>query len=528
MNENKKYAPLALALSGLALLAALGLGFVQREWTLAVQISTGLVVIGFALFIYFDPDRARRLFSGRQARYGSNALVLFLAFLGILIVINYLVYDNADQLGWRWDLTEDKSRTLADETIETLESLPGVVQVKGFFTFRTASSQETAQELLEDYQFHAQGNLEYEFIDPEEDPFAAQEAGLEQGAADSVLVFTLGENTQKVTSFTESAFTNALIRLLNPEDKGAYFLVGHGERSLDTFGESSITSLKASLENKNYVVDTLSLLAGDVIPGDAQAIIIAGPLQPVTEEEMAIIADFVTAGGSLIVAIDPRINTEFGDLPDPVSEYLIDQWGVVLGENVVIDIGATRFFNSPLIGVSAAYAAHPISSDLNDRQLATVFPLARSVTADDTPEGVTATALIFTSDNSWGETDIASLEAGTPEADPAADMIGPITLAVAAENLNTGARIVVFGDSEFFADAFANQFGNGDLMPNAVDWAAGQENLITLTPRETTTRFLLPPQGYVINLLALGSIIVVPFGVLAAGVIVWIRRRRRA
>jgi ABC-type uncharacterized transport system involved in gliding motility auxiliary subunit len=248
----------------------------------------------------------------------------------------------------------------------------------------------------------------------------------------------------------------------------------------------------------------------------------------VTEEEMAIIADFVTAGGSLIVAIDPRISTEFGDLPDPVSEYLIDQWGVVLGENVVIDIGATQFFNSPLIGVSAAYAAHPISSDLNDRQLATVFPLARSVTADDTPEGVTATALIFTSDNSWGETDIASLEAGTPEADPATDMIGPIALAVAAENLNTGARIVVFGDSEFFADAFANQFGNGDLMPNAVDWAAGQESLITLTPRETTTRFLLPPQGYVINLLALGSIIVVPFGVLAVGVIVWIRRRRRA
>ena len=127
----RRFAPLGLYLAGLAVLAAAGLFLVQREWNLPLQISLGLIVIGLAVFVLLDPQRTRQILTGRQARYGSNALVLSIAFIGILVVINYLVYNNSK----RWDMTEDKRYTLAPETIATLAELKEPVKAMAFFLY---------------------------------------------------------------------------------------------------------------------------------------------------------------------------------------------------------------------------------------------------------------------------------------------------------------------------------------------------------------------------------------------------------
>ena len=114
--EWRRFAPLGLYLAVLAALVSGGLYFVRREVDLYLQISLGLVFLGLALFALLDPDRVRRAFTGRQARYGSNALILLLASFGILIVINYLVYTNPE----RWDLTEDKENALTQQTLDVL------------------------------------------------------------------------------------------------------------------------------------------------------------------------------------------------------------------------------------------------------------------------------------------------------------------------------------------------------------------------------------------------------------------------
>ena len=99
----RRFAPYGLYLSGVALVATLILAFLYRAFTLPVQISLAVTVLGLAVFVLLDPGRTRELLTGRQARYGSNALVLSLAVVGIVIVINYLGYQNTR----RWDLTED-------------------------------------------------------------------------------------------------------------------------------------------------------------------------------------------------------------------------------------------------------------------------------------------------------------------------------------------------------------------------------------------------------------------------------------
>ncbi len=129
------FAPIGLYLSGLAAIVSAGYYIVFQRFDLPLEISLGFIVIGLALFILLDPERARVALTGRQARYGSNALVLVLAVLGILIVINYLVFKNP----YRWDFTQDKEHTLAPETINVLKSLKQPVVAEAFYTSRVSS-----------------------------------------------------------------------------------------------------------------------------------------------------------------------------------------------------------------------------------------------------------------------------------------------------------------------------------------------------------------------------------------------------
>ena len=67
MNTNlKKYGPLGgLILALVAAIAAGGIYVVQRSFTLPVQISLGIIVLGLLLAVVFNPERAREVLSGR-------------------------------------------------------------------------------------------------------------------------------------------------------------------------------------------------------------------------------------------------------------------------------------------------------------------------------------------------------------------------------------------------------------------------------------------------------------------------------
>ncbi len=524
-NNNRSLSNIAISVAGFAALLTAGYWFVQREFNLYFQVGTGLILIGLALFVYFDPDRARQIVAGRQARYGSNAVLLFVAFVASVAVINYLVYQNAQTWGLRWDLTADQERTLTPETVLTLEEIAALdepVVARAFYSGDNPN-QTRVKELLEDYKFYAKGKLVYEIIDPLLNPIAAEQAGFVAGG---MIVFSLGENSQKVSIISEQEFTSALVALLNPNNKTVYFLTGHGEYNVDETGDASLSTLRFGLENKNYQVASLNLLLNPVIPDDAAAIVIAGPIQPVSEQETALIRSYVEGGGALIVAQDASVQTEFTSKNDPINAYLTEVWGIGLSDDIVIEPQVVNSLGG-LYAASVSYGSQEITNDLSRRELITLFPIARSVTiVNPETENVFHTDLILTSDQSWAETNIDSINEGNPEADDE-DRIGPVALAVAAENGLSGARLVVFGDSDFLANAGINQYGNRDLILNAVDWTTRQEDLITLTPRQITQRLIVPPSQNAIALIAIGTVCLIPGAVLVGGIIVWVSRRRR-
>jgi ABC-type uncharacterized transport system involved in gliding motility auxiliary subunit len=522
----RSLAPLGLYLALLAALVSIGLYIVRKAFDLPLQISLGLVLVGLALFAILDPERVRVALTGRQARYGSNALVMSLAFLGVLSVVNYLFYKTPK----RWDLTENQQYTLAPETIETLESLPQPVEALAFYTRRLPTAQ--AQGLLDQYKFHSGGKFDFVFIDPEQDIAAARQANIQR---DGTIVLKMGDNQEIVTYVQEREITGALVRLISPGKMGVYFLVGHGEYSPEDSGEGGYAQARITLEKKNYEVKTLNLLAEKKIPEDATVIVIAGADEiPLSEGEVEQLKTFLGNGGGLIVLMEPPVLTKYHDVSDPLAGYLTQSWGVTLKNDLVVDLTPDLFGNVRLFDAYAAeYGDHAITDKMS--RVVTVYPTARSV-GSGSAGGIIPTALVLTAKQSWAETDLAFLsktkeeltnEPPAIQPDDAMDTLGPVPLAVAASDITTKGRVVVFGDSDFATDSNFEQVGNGDMFINAVDWAAEQENLINLTPKDAVQRVVVSPKGYAMNLIFLGVVIVMPGAVLVAGVITWFQRRRR-
>lgn len=517
----KKYAPWVAGAGVLGLLVAGVAYFIQREFSQVVQISLVVGLLGLVVAALINPEAIAQAMAGRQARYSANTLVMVLALLGILVLMNYLAYNNRASL--RRDLSEGQVNTLAPETLEALKTLPEPVKAIGFYTSQASFQQESAQEILDRLKIEGQGKFGYEFVDPDRDPARASQYGLTK---DATVYLEMGSQRQELSFVSEAELASALVRFNQPIKRAVYFLTGHGERDTAQTDENGISSIADKLKEQNYDIKPLNLQVTNTVPSDARVIVVAGSLQPLTQSEVDTLGRYLqTEDASLVALLDPPAQSQ-GDEPpaaDPLVDYLKNTWGITARTDIIVDV-ANSFPQQPLIPLNNGYASSPITDRLQG--VATFFPLARSLEYTTTTD-VTVTPLITTDEGAWGETDIASLQSQSGPAADDAEATGPLTLALSAVNNVTKSRVVVFGDSDFAGNGFSNQGANAALLTNSVNWASRDETLINLTPRTPTTRTLEVLNALSVNVILLFTVLVMPLGVLAMGVVVWFLRREK-
>jgi ABC-type uncharacterized transport system involved in gliding motility auxiliary subunit len=223
----------------------------------------------------------------------------------------------------------------------------------------------------------------------------------------------------------------------------------------------------------------------------------------------------------LIVMEDPIPVTEFGDSPDPLADYLTSDWGITLNNDIVIDLVNTQ---NPYQAVSSNIGQHPITQNMTEKYIV-ILPQARSIGIPEQKENIVQSPILLTTEQSWGETEPVANE--TPTFDPEKDNPGPLILSAAGEDSASTGRVVVFGNSIFATDQAFDAYGNGNIFVNSVDWAAEQEDLINITPRQQTQRSFVPPSNLGFIILIITAVIVLPGLVVFAGVSSWLARRKR-
>ncbi|GAB4472456.1 MAG: hypothetical protein Kow00124_10530 [Anaerolineae bacterium] len=214
-----------------------------------------------------------------------------------------------------------------------------------------------------------------------------------------------------------------------------------------------------------------------------------------------------------------------GAAVDPLLAYLESDWGVLVRNDIVVDLDTANQFS---LDTPVIFTTDPVSPVTQNLNLLTFFQVARSVETVTEIDGITTRGLLFTTPNegrSWGETN----RFGVAELD-AEDTPGPVKIALSAENANTGSRLIVVGDADFVSNNALQyaSFGNDRFFINAANWLTESEEAINLPSTDVGLRTLDRPFTPVsLGLVIVTSVCLIPATAAAGGVLLWVSRRRR-
>lgn len=434
----------------------------------------------------------------------------------ILLMLAYLSFRHFE----RWDWTSEARYSLSEESLRVLAELDQNIEIY-LFVPEGQSQLDDFEELVANYQA-ASPRVTVRRINPDrqagEFRLLVQRFQLNEGnvngttTADVAAVVVSGTRHWKVdfedlrtpdmSSFededgpkydvrAEESFTGAIVEVTSGQPTEVCVLSGHGELSV-TPGPRSISSLQQRLDRMN--VDLTPLAPRADIPSRCAALLVLGPESPVPADEVRQVAEYLTNGGNVLLALDPIVVQGERLAPTGFESFTRDH-GILVGNDLVLELDPQR------LGAGDPLNAFFVFDQAEHEMLAPIVGLptamlqARSVRA---AEGGDAEELLFTSEASYAETDLSGLRTLEPDGD---DVRGPVSLAAAVTvetdapadadaDAPRGGRLVVIGDADFLVPEMMEhlEFANSTLASSITGWLTQRTALISVPPRQANAR----------------------------------------
>jgi hypothetical protein len=477
---------------------------------------------------------------GRRWSISLNVLLSVVAVLALVAMVNYLA---ARHFG-RVPISALAQTELHPQTRRILESVTNNVRVTIYYD-REEPLYPLVNGLLKEYKF-ANARIAVETIDYNRDAAAAQRLKMNYKlAADkNLIIFHCNGNTKIIyekeladldleplisgksrevrhNAFKgELLFTSAIYSVTSPRALKAYFLKGHGEHLPDNTDRESGFSKFAGLLKDNNV--DWGILTND-IPNDCSLLVIAGPQSSLLPQEVERIQSYLNNGGRALI----MFNVFSAERSTGLEKVLAD-WGVEVGARVAMDpMSSTKGQDL----VASHFGRHAISAPLINSGLHMVLPrpLRKAGRGAHKTDAANVAELVFTGP---GGTIVGEMRGGIPYPSPT-DVRTNVPLAVAvqkgrmegllAERGET--RLVVVGDSIFWANNMLDSLANRDFAALSVNWLLDQSKLLgSLAPRPIPEFRVVMTQSQMTTVrwvLLLGM----PGSVLLVGAAVWAQRR---
>lgn len=483
-------------------------GFIPFFWFLI-----GFAILFFVLGLYFERSFLKEFFTMRTTKHGMNMGAMILLVLLLLIVINFLAVRNYKT----FDFSSSKANTLSDQSIKVVQSLDSDLNIRFFYKKGTEGNEQNRSafsQLVKRYQ-DVSAKVRLDYVELNERPDLATEYGVDKGSG--VVFVDYKGKKNRIDKIEESEITNAIIKVTKEKDKIIYVVEGHGEASLEESQEATgLNSLKLMLENNRYQIKSHAFSQNPKLPADADVVLIAGPKQQFLDFEITAVEDYLKAGGSLFVALDPKNNSGL--------DKLFSKLGIEFSNNYIANViqamGGVGVLPGPTFANEFS-SSDPVTKVFGRKEVV-IFrqPMAIKKMAT-VPSGITIDEIVKTGSNSMSFEDMQFSKTGSQ---------GPFTVVVrikgkmpnsdAAKEFN----IILAADSDFMTNQMLYQNLNRDLVLNSVASLAKEENLISITPKETekTQMTLTQTKFYTFFF---GFILPVPILLLATSVTLWTRRR---
>ena len=484
-------------------------------------------------------------------RASASSLLTTIIFTALVI----LAYDQIAQRRLTADLTTIAKYSLSPDSRQVIEMVKAggrPIRITAFYGREYLRQREAANIILRQYDSAGDDLLSVNYVDPDQEPLLARTFSYHTLAdkEDAIYVSYVDEagnphltSIRYVGEANERSLSTALLEMVSVSGQKFYFTEGHTELQIDSQAGSGLSRATNVMALRNIQAATVNLLTAGSVPVDASALVIASPSSAFAPEEVAMIADYLAEGGRLIVLGNPPyVDATFGGRNDTITEdsalgeYLWNEFGVRLSDNLVVDAGSS---------VGNEYTPVPRLNGGQEMFLTfapdttMIMPLARSVEViiEPTTEAQTRYAreiLLASSQNSYGERELQRVETGDPsDFDAVIDERGPLVLGAAVRTTNeinreAGARIVLIGDVDWLTNDMLVQVpGNGLVWDAIVTWVAGSPDAVLPAAERDMSLLPISATDQERQRISIFTTLVLPGLVLAAGVMVWLQRRRR-
>lgn len=467
-------------------------------------------------------------FKDKRVRYGGFAALISVLMILVLVILNLFV----SWLPWGLDITSQKYFSLSDVSKQVLSTLDDDVNI--YAMYEGGSENTSVIGILERY-VSENSKVSLKTIDPVQNPTFAAKYSNEDGSyvATGSIVIACGDKYRVIGSDSityegtdyegnstgyfldvEQLITSAINYVTSEKTPMVYVLTGHDEAGLPEY-------LTSYLIKNNYDVQELKLLTTMKVPDDANMVIISGGTQDWAVEECQVLTDYMNKGGRIIYFYDVY---SMMSLDKPNIESFLKSYGVALIDGVIAEGSSSNIYYQNPYYLIPQLQEHEITTPIADENLNAVIPISAGISILDTKRReLTIEPFLVTSSNSWLKPNGATVTTEKEEG----DIDGPFNLAVAIEDQiddSTTGRMIVYGSIDLLGESFYSLSGNTDLFMNTVGWMYENTNTISIVAKSLSVSNL--------NMTALDvwiwfavTAIIVPIGVLAGGLVVFLKRR---
>lgn len=489
--------------------------------------------------------RSKRELKARAFRRGWFSVVLVVLFIAAMVLVNFIAVTVNEKIpALTIDTTGKESFELSKETVEYLPSLKDDINI-----IVLADEKEykeggeyyiQANSLLHEYE-NKSDKITLEYVDMASNPTFSSKYPDETLSYYGIIVesdkgykylkeadmfdIQMDYNTYSyyiAGSKVEEAVTSALL-YVTLDDKPKVTFVS------DINGED-YTYFKNYLESNGFETDEVSPAVG-TIPEDTQILVLFAPSVDLDEKVVDAISDFLLNGGEYGKQL---LYLPMGTLVDsPNIDSLIEEWGITVDNGYAIENDPN--YMAPLGGGYYLFATQYADQTYNAKMRNTSLPFC-VIGGYTKPLNVTdstnVTTLLTLSDES---TVLYSDETADEPVSSPNLVIGAIaqkgtTTTADTDSSSTETKqshIVVIGSSVAMSETLlkSNVYGNSTYILSVFNTLVNRDDVGISIEAKTLENPDLGITTAQIRALGAVFIVVVPVGILIAGIVIFIKRR---
>ncbi len=453
----------------------------------------------------------------RKLKKGGYTAILSVIVIAAVVILNMIVGRLPEKVR-QWDMSSSQIYTLGDTTKNLLTALDKDVTI--YVVADPSSVDKRITSFLKRYE-DLTSHIKVVTVDSVLHPDQVKKIKAEDNTLlvscdstnktesialsdiikmDEMSYYYYGQS--KETEFDgEGQLTGAISHVTNDVQKTVYVTEGHGEAALGA-------SVSEMFKKSNLTVSSVNLLTGGGIPEGCELLLVNAPASDLAKDEKDMIAKYLDGGGNIMILAG------YSEKDRPNLNALFNDYGLNLENGLAAD---TKSFyqNNPYYIFPAIQSGSEVTNGIDMKSAALVLQSAALTQKEDLPEGIEVTPFMKTSDGGM----LVTADKQTK---------GTYILgAVSEKTLDSGtARLTVMSTPSLIDENLNTSFTNLTnlrLFMNAVTANFKDVSNVSIPSKSLEVTYNTVTHGGMWGIL---FIFVIPVVTLAAGLVVWMKRRR--